>query len=138
MMDMVPMPGSTGFLILCLGLYLAMVNALTLYLCRLDRRLDAEGRAGIPGWLFVLLAVLGGWPAMKYELWFEANRAGGMAVAWAVTVVAAVQVVTAGAIYLPGRLPDMTVGEMLTQLMQGKSKDDKPALPRRFGPGADS
>ncbi len=136
-MDYLPRPGTVEFLILCVGLYLVAVNALTLMLCRLDRRWRDEGKPGIEGLTLVVLALMGGWPALKYALWFEGNRAGGRAASWAVTLVATAQIAGAGAVVLPGRIPDMTAGEMLAYLVQGGPQAEEKSLPRRFGPGSE-
>ena len=136
-MDLFPQPGTTGFLILCVGIYFVMVNAVTRLLCRQDRRWREAQKPGIEGPIFMVLALIGGWPAMKYELWFEGNRAGGGATAWVVTLVATAYVGAYAVLVLPGQLPDMTPGEMLSYVIQGGEGDRAARLPRRFGPGAD-
>ncbi|MCT8331377.1 hypothetical protein [Albidovulum sediminis] len=136
-MDYFPQPGTTGFLILCVGIYLLMINAVTRLLCRQDKIWREAQKPGIEAPIFMVLALMGGWPAMKYELWFEGNRAGGNATAWIVTLVATAYVGGYAVLVLPGQLPDMTAGEMLSYLIQGGEGDRAARLPRRFGPGAD-
>ncbi|MCO5127535.1 MAG: hypothetical protein M9957_09755 [Rhodobacteraceae bacterium] len=135
-MDYLPRPGTVEFLILCAGLYLVAVNALTLMLCRLDRRWRDEGKPGIEGLTLVVLALMGGWPALGYALWFRETAPVARCIL-AVTFVATAQIAGAGAVVLPGRIPDMTAGEMLAYLVQGGPQAEEKSLPRRFGPGSE-
>lgn len=136
MTQYIPFPGTPGFLVLCLAIWLTVVTLATYWACKSDLR-SAQSRAtGVSAITLVILTLLGGWLGYKVVQWLDNHRAGGRLTAWVATLAGAAQVGLVAFAAAQGMIPDMTVGEMLTYMTQGEQGVDEARLPRRFGPGS--
>lgn len=136
MASYLPVPGTTGFLLLCILVWLLLVTKLTAVVCRWDMRSVKARKPGISAVTLAVLSLLGGWPGYKKVQWLDAHRAGGPVAAWVATLAGLLYVGLAVWPFVPGQMPDMTPGEMLTYLIHGQSGVDDARLPTRFGPGS--
>jgi len=136
MLDELPLPGTPGFLALCLAVWLIAVTLVTYWACKSDLRSAQARKPGIAAVTLVVLAVLGGWLGYKVVQWLDNHRAGGWVAAWTATLAGVAHAGALGVLIGPGMLPDMTFGEMLTYMTQGEQGVDESRKPRRFGPGS--
>lgn len=65
-------PGTAGFLLLCLGGLLLLINGLTFVAFGLDKRRAEAGEWRVPERALLLLALIGGWPGAKLaQHWYR-------------------------------------------------------------------
>jgi uncharacterized membrane protein YsdA (DUF1294 family) len=129
-----PLPGSTGYMLLCLGAWITGASAAAYVVYGLDLRRAAAGGSRVPQQTLLWIAGVGGWPgALAAELRSRVGRhTGGFrgllnVIVLLQTILLVMLLVPAGS--LPAtfdRLSALAFGEMRTE--------DSMQDVRRFGP----
>lgn len=130
----VPLPGSTGYILLCLGAWITGASAAAYAVYRLDLKRASLGGSRVPQQTLLWIAGLGGWPgALAAELRSRIGRHTGVfrgmlnVIVILQTIMLAMVLVPAGS--LPAtfdKISAMTFGEVRT----ADGLNDV----RRFGP----
>lgn len=130
----VPLPGSTGYILLCLGAWVTGASSATYAVYRLDLRRAALGGTRVPQQTLLWLAGLGGWPgALAAELRSRIGRHTG-AFRGFLNVIVILQTILLGMMLVPsGSLP--TAFDNVTARVFGAVRTaDGMQDVRRFGP----
>jgi uncharacterized membrane protein YsdA (DUF1294 family) len=130
----VPLPGSTGYMLLCLGAWMTGASSAAYAVFRLDLKRAALGGSRVPQQTMLWLAWLGGWPgALAAEFRSRIGRHSG-AFRGFLNVIVILQTILLGMLLVPsGSLP--TVFDSATARIFGEVRTaDGLQSVRRFGP----
>ncbi len=130
----VPLPGSTGYILLCLGAWMTGASAAAYAAYRLDLKRAALGGSRVPQQTLLWIAGLGGWPgALAAELRSRIGRHTG-AFRGFLNVIVILQAILLGMLLVPaGSLPAM-FDSMTARAFGGVRTADGLQDVRRFGP----
>jgi uncharacterized membrane protein YsdA (DUF1294 family) len=134
MESFVPLPGSPGYILLCLGAWITGASAAAYAVFRLDLNRAALGGTRVPQQTLLWIAGLGGWPgALAAELRSRIGRHTG-AFRGFLNVIVILQTILLGMLLVPaGSLP--AVFDSMTARVFGEVRTaDGMQDVRRFGP----
>jgi uncharacterized membrane protein YsdA (DUF1294 family) len=129
-----PLPGSSGYLLFCLGAWITGASAAAYAVFRLDLQRAAMGGSRVPQQTLLWIAGLGGWPgALAAELRSRIGRHTGVFRGF-LNVIVILQTVLLAMLLVPsGSLPaalDAVSARVIGQVRTVDSMQDV----RRFGP----
>lgn len=158
-MSMYLVPGTPEFLLLCLMLWLALVNGLSVLVFGIDKRRAQAGAWRLPERLLLGLALIGGWPGAKLGQALFRHKTRKMSFRWRLDAIGLMQAAALALVLTPaggwltaraqGLVAQLTPSDAAqasagpVQRIQtgGGSLMDRgnrgnDGLPRRFGPGS--
>lgn len=131
-------PGSTAFLVLCLIGYVLFANVMAFTAFWLDKRRAQRGEWRVPERSLLILAVMGGWIGAKLAQHTFRHKTRKQPFRTLLNLSVLVLPALAAAVWVARsdfKLP-ASVLELAAQLTPDPAQPEKPALPRRFGPGS--
>ena len=133
-------PGSPGFLLLCLGLLILLINGWTFVTFWLDKRRAVAGEWRVPEATLLLLALMGGWVGAKLaqrRFRHKTRKQPFTAMLnWIGAVHLLVAVATGLVIFAGDRVLNMEFSQIAVLFESGDSAGSTKPMPTRFGPGS--
>lgn len=130
----IPLPGSTGYLLLCLGAWFTGASAAAYAVYRLDLKRAAMGGSRVPQQTLLWIAGMGGWPgALAAELRSRVGRHTG-AFRGFLNVIVVLQTIMLAMLLVPaGSVPAMFDAVSARAFGEVRTADRLQDV-RRFGP----